>query len=446
MTTASTKIYSVSEVTDQIKQHLESRFFQVCIKGEITNFKKQSSGHLYFNLKDDFAQISCVLFKNAALKLAREPKAGDKVMLKGALTVYAPRGGYQIIATELSFEGLGDLLLMLHELKNKYQSLGYFDMGRKKPLPKYPKTIGVVTSPTGAVIQDILNVLKRRFKGFHLILNPVKVQGEGAETEIAKAIDEFNTHNLVDVMIIGRGGGSLEDLWAFNHEKVIEAIYRSKIPVISAVGHETDFSLSDFVADVRAPTPSSAAEIVIKEKSEQLEFLQKAKQTAFYCLTQSIKQHKLKLKAITSQKIFFHEDALMAPFFQKQDDIEQKLNDSILKILERRMMKLDAYHKTLSSLRPEKQIKNYREKLSFYLKRLDDGIFKQLLLKSRGMKSIADLTLSLSPTTILKKGYCIPFAENSASVIISAKQPKLEQGLALRFHDGSIQVKVTKEF
>ena len=252
---------TVSQLTNAIKLSLESTFPMIYLQGEVTNFKLQSSGHLYFSLKDANAMIGAVMFKGEASALKIMPKAGDQVVVKGELSVYPPKGNYQLVVRELSYVGLGELLLKLEELKIKLHQMGWFKSSHKKPLPRFPKRIGVVTSPTGAVIQDILNVLTRRFSGFHLILYPVKVQGEGAAQEIAQAIEQFNKYQIVDVMIVGRGGGSLEDLWAFNEEIVASAIFHSQIPIISAVGHETDHCIADYVADVRAPTPSAAAEM-----------------------------------------------------------------------------------------------------------------------------------------------------------------------------------------
>src|SRR3569832_283182 len=263
-------ILSVSQLTLSIKKHLEGRFQTVKVQGEITNFKEQASGHLYFTLKDAETQNTAEKNRGRATRQTRQPKNGDQVIVQGEISVYAPRGNYQLIIRQLHKAGVGELLLKLHALKAKLEGLGWFDNSRKRPLPTSPNTIGVVTSPTGAVIQDILNILSRRHAGFHLILNPVKVQGEGAAKEIAQAISHFNEYKLADVLIACRGGGSLEDLWPFNEEVVASAIYRSRIPVISAVGHETDFSISDFVADLRAPTPSAAAEIVMAAADHHL--------------------------------------------------------------------------------------------------------------------------------------------------------------------------------
>lgn len=443
MTSPSSSILTVSQLTQAIKVHLEPKFFHVCIKGEVTNFTKQASGHLYFTLKDEHAQISCVVFKGVASTLAHLPKAGDQVVIKGSLSLYAPRGSYQIVVSHLQYEGVGDLLLKLHELKQKLQAKGYFDAAHKKPLPKYPKTIGVITSPTGAVIHDILHVLQRRFRGFHLILNPVKVQGTGAEKEIAQAIYDFNRFQLADVLILGRGGGSLEDLWAFNEECVIEAIFASEIPIISSVGHETDFSLADFAADVRAPTPSAAAEIVIKEKSLQLEFLDKARKMTSYHMTQVIQQHRLQLKSLTSQKIFTSAQALLGDDFQKMDEITSRIDQTMEELVKTRTLNVHSCSKQLSSLAPDQRLIHLKEKNLSLQRGLDHRVFAFLRLKKERFQHMQELLESLNPFTILKKGYCIPFAENQDSVIISSKQLKVGDPLLLRFHDGDVTSTIT---
>ena len=262
------KIYSVSELTLEIRDLLEKRFLDVWVSGEVTNLRAAGSGHLYFTLKDEKAQLRAVCFRNQARYLKFKPQDGLAVIARGHLSVYEARGEYQLYVEFLEPAGLGALQLAFEQLKQKLAGEGLFDAARKKPLPMLPRTVGVVTSPTGAVIRDILRILRRRFRNINVLLYPVKVQGEGAAREIAQGIEHFNARSPVDVMIVARGGGSLEDLWAFNEEVVARAIAASKIPVISAVGHETDFTIADFVADLRAPTPSAAAELVVRRKQD----------------------------------------------------------------------------------------------------------------------------------------------------------------------------------
>ncbi len=262
------KIFSISELSREIKDLLERQYSDVWVAGEVSNFRPAASGHLYFTLKDATAQLRAVCFRNQARYLKFKPQDGIAVIARGHLSVYEARGEYQLYVEYLEPAGLGALQLAFEQLKQKLAAEGLFDTARKKPLPVLPRTIGVVTSPTGAVISDILRVLRRRFRNMSVLLYPVKVQGEGAAEEIVEGLKYFNREQNAEVIIVARGGGSLEDLWAFNEEVVARAIAASAIPVISAVGHETDFTIADFVADLRAPTPSAAAELVVHRKQD----------------------------------------------------------------------------------------------------------------------------------------------------------------------------------
>ena len=263
-------IYTVSEITGRIKKLLEVRFIRVGVVGEVSNLRPAASGHIYFSLKDEESLISAVLFRNEGRRLRFELRDGMEVTAWGRIGVYKPRGSYQLIVSRVEPLGVGALQLALEQLKAKLSSEGLFDAEHKKPLPGLPDRIGIVTSPTGAALRDILQVINRRFGDIRVIINPVPVQGEGAGDRIARAVKEFNRWNNVDVIIVSRGGGSLEDLWAFNEEVVVRSIFDSEIPVISAVGHEIDWTLSDFAADLRAPTPSAGAELVVARKSDLL--------------------------------------------------------------------------------------------------------------------------------------------------------------------------------
>lgn len=392
------KIFTISELNLAIKSLIEPPFSNITVKAEISNFKLQSSGHLYFSLKDAQSQIGAVMFKGNAATLPRMPKEGDQVVARGELSVYQPRGQYQIVVREIEFQGVGALLLKLQQLKEQMQLKGWFDPKLKKAIPKFPKTIGIVTSPTGAVIQDILNILKRRFSGFHLVLNPVKVQGEGAAQEIAQAIYDFNKYKLADLLIVGRGGGSIEDLWAFNEEIVAKAIFESEIPVISAVGHETDFTIADFVADIRAPTPSAAAEIATQEKGNLIKYLSYVEQVCKQRIQQQLFQYKQRIVALKKHPL------LSSPYG----------------ILSQAIQKLDEFERRLELVSPIHKIERYREKL----------------------KRIRENLQSLHPDNILKKGYCILFQEKENSIILSSKQVSLQQNLVVQMHDGKVGVTV----
>lgn len=414
------EIYSVSELTYAIKNNLETRFPGIRVKGEVSNFKRQSSGHIYFTLKDAACQISVALFHGSAKSLKEIPKDGDQVTLVGELSVYPARGTYQIIAKSIEMGGLGDLLLLLHKMKEELKELGWFDSEKKKALPPYPKTIGVVTSPTGAVIQDILTVLDRRADSFRLILCPVKVQGPGAAEEIAEAIDLFNQHKLADVLIVGRGGGSLEDLWAFNEWVVAKAIHESEIPIISAVGHETDFSIADLVADVRAPTPSAAAEIVMKEKKSLVTDLKNRREYLQNQMLYLIQKYRYRMQK------FIHHPAMQDPlylireFSQKVDDLSEDLTRALNQKIEKNRWNLAGKKELLTSLIPIRHIESKKTDLS----------------------RIKECLEALNPSNVLKKGYCIPFRENTSFVCLSAKELTLSEKIRLRFHDGDAVVSV----
>ena len=265
------KVYTISELTTLIRDNLEAQFQDIWIEGEISNLKIPTSGHIYFILKDSNCQLKAVAFRHKNRLFTFQPQDGMHVLVRGRITVYGPRGEYQILVDQMEPRGAGALQIAFEQLKAKLQAEGLFASEVKKPIPPYPQVIGIVTSPTGAAIRDILKVIQRRFANVSIIINPVRVQGEGAGLEIAQAIRELNEFKEIDVMIVGRGGGSIEDLWAFNEEIVARAIYESRIPIISAVGHEIDFTIADFVADLRAPTPSAAAELVVKNKQDLVE-------------------------------------------------------------------------------------------------------------------------------------------------------------------------------
>ena len=436
------KPLTVTELTFAIKSLLEPNFRAVMVRGEISNFKLQSSGHLYFSLKDAGAQISAALFKGNASQLSRMPKDGDQVIATGELSIYAPRGNYQLIVREVQFLGVGELLLKFHQLKEALQRRGWFDSQRKKPLPKLPKRIGVVTSPTGAVIQDILHVFTRRFAGFQVVLNPVKVQGEGSAQEIAQAIDDFNRYQLADVLIVGRGGGSMEDLWAFNEEIVAKAIFESKIPIISAVGHETDVTIADWVADVRAPTPSAAAEIAIAEKANLLKFLAGAESVCFQRMSQQILATKQKLRSLQKHPLLSSPYALFASSMQRLDDLQNDLSLAVASKLQQKKTALQSYAKQLALLEPSQRIKEWRQRMYSYPEGMLLAMRHLVEQKKERLKRLVDHLRGVHPKHLLKQGYAILFSENSDSIILSSREINPQQTICALLHDGKISAKV----
>jgi exodeoxyribonuclease VII large subunit len=369
---ANEPIISVSELTRKIKGVLEMGFPQVLVSGEISNFKRHTSGHLYFTMKDEAAQIQAVMWRGRAMSLFFTPQDGMKVVVRGSITVYEVRGIYQIDVVQIQPMGVGELQLAFERLKKKLMAEGLFELEHKKPLPKYPKRIGIVSSPTGAAIHDMLTIIGRRYPSVEVLLYPVAVQGEGAAAEIAEAVRDINLHrkldpvNAVDVIIVGRGGGSLEDLWAFNEEVVARAIYDSKIPVISAVGHEVDFTISDFVADLRAPTPSAAGELVVPDKSEILELLRNSCYTMNQTMAERISASREKVLSLIRSYHFNKPLQLRREYSQRVDELERTLVTTLAHRFTLLHSHATQLHKRLQSLNPDQVLKRgytmvYRE-------------------------------------------------------------------------------------
>lgn len=314
-------IYTVSSLTHEIKTLLETSFPRLWVEGEISNYKAHSSGHIYFTLKDENAQIRCAMWRFKAGELLFRLEDGLKVIVEADIQVYEKNGTYQLIVQQLQPAGIGALQLAFEQLKQRLRAEGLFDETHKKPLPEFPERIGVITSPTGAAIRDIISVIHRRFPAIQIILYPVRVQGEGAAEEIVQAIKDFNEFKAVDVLIVGRGGGSLEDLWAFNEEKVARAIYDSHIPIVSAVGHEIDFSISDFVADRRAATPTAAAEMVVPDQKELMGMLAHYYEKITQTIQQLITNYRNELFSLKRSYAFRRPEDLIFQKTQRLDEI-----------------------------------------------------------------------------------------------------------------------------
>ncbi len=392
--------YNPMTVTD-LNLYVKEKFVQdeflnnVLVKGEISNFKRHYTGHLYFTLKDENSLIKCVMFKGYADKLPFDPKEGSKVIVFGTVSVYERDGVYQIYTKAMEEDGVGDLYQQFQKLKADLEKEGYFDTVYKKKIPMFPKTIGVLTSKTGSVVKDIINVSTRRNPNVNLRICPVPVQGEGAAVKIAQAIKYMNENKLADVLILARGGGSLEDLWPFNEKVVADAIYESELPIISAVGHETDFTIADFVADLRAPTPSAAAELAVPNIMEVEERI------ALY---------------------------------------QKRLRDSLLKKVE--IMRMQ-YEKCMSSRvfkEPKRFIYDEYQKIDTYLKRLENSMkIKQKEEKTKYIELVAKLD-ALSPLKTLTRGYSVTLHEGN--VVKSSKSLSSGDEIDLKFIDGDVKAEV----
>lgn len=344
---------TVSQLTDLIKEFLESSFPDLTIEGEISNYRPSSTGHIYFTLKDDKAAISAVMFKTRSKSLTFTPQDGMKVKVTGSLSVYAQRGSYQIIVNSMEELGTGNILQLLEERKKRLAMEGLFDSENKKSLPFFPLKIGVVTSPTGAALRDILQIVKRRNKLVSVIVLPCPVQGNDAAPYIAQQIKTANEFNLADVLIVGRGGGSLEDLLPFSEEEVVRAVAASEIPVISAVGHEIDWSLSDFAADVRAPTPSAAAELAVPLLSEVKETIERSSNELIRGISTKIDNYKILVKSFSPENLELRFRSIEQPLLQRFEDAKDSLILSMNDLLTQRKQQLKIATNTLEQISPK---------------------------------------------------------------------------------------------
>ena len=395
-------IFTVGELTKYIKGMLESDELlgDVYVRGEVSNFRQPTSGHMYFTLKDEAAELECVMFRRENAALSFIPEDGMKVIARGSIGVYERRGRYELYVKELKKEGLGELYLEFERLKEKLRSEGLFDAARKRPLPKFPRRIGIITSPTGAAIRDMLKIIGKRYPNVHVLISPVKVQGEEAPLEIADAIKLMNhvseTLYPIDVLIVGRGGGSIEELWAFNEEVVARAIYESKIPIISAVGHEIDFTIADFAADRRAATPSEAAEIVVPDMRE--------------------------LK-------------------KRLETLEIRLRQSVLKKLEVYKKRLESVERSTVFRKPTERLDKYRQQVDELKSRMLAALSHHLKLKKSMLQGVAGKLDALSPLAVLGRGFgaCLRL---DGSVVRSVEDVSVGDAVRILLSDGELLVEV----
>ena len=415
------RVYTVSQLTEVIKADLESAFPLVWVEGEISNFKRAPSGHLYFTLKDERSQLQAVMWRSDARGLRFDLKDGLKLTCRGRITVYEQRGQYQLVAVHLEPKGKGALQLAFEQLKEKLRAEGLFDPARKKPLPLFPKKLGIVTSPRGAAIVDILRTIDRRFARLHILIYPVRVQGEGAADEIVAGIDFLGRRPDIDVLIVGRGGGSIEDLWAFNEEKVARAIARSPVPVISAVGHEVDFTIADFVADIRASTPSAAAEIVIKEERAHVECLDGFRRRLSQAVLSSLQDRRHRLLGLSRHPGFQGFRMKLLGLEQRIDDLEHRARD----IFRKRKVQL-AEHRAAARLAEERLTSHLRGRLARLLadwERLSAGLH------------------NLSPLNILQKGYTLCWTDDSR-LIRRIEEVEMDKDVTVTFYKGDFTCRV----
>ena len=437
------KIWSVSELNRKIRELLENEIGYIWLTGEISNWRVASSGHAYFTLKDAESEITAVMFKGHLQSVKFKPENGIKAIAFGQITVYEKRGAYQIIVEQIEPKGMGALQLAFEQLKKKLEAEGLFDPAHKIELPLLPKKIGVVTSPSGAAIRDILKVLSRRFANIHVILYPARVQGNEAAGDIVTGIRFLDQYG-VDVIIVGRGGGSIEDLWPFNEEIVVRAVYAAKTPIISAVGHEIDYTLTDFAADVRAPTPSAAAEMVIPDQTVLWEKIQTKKQKlvrAFKHIIQAYQHHlellkyKYSFKSIKSW-LYEHQRLLM--------DYREQIENRWTWKKEALHQRIQKAKYALQIMSPQSKIKSQKESLSYLKKQLEQKIFAtHQNCKTKFMFCTAKLE-TLSPLKVLNRGYALVWHEPEHELVRSINQLEVGNCVKMQFPDGNAHAIVEK--
>lgn len=411
---------SVSALTARIKDLLEEQVGEVSVAGEISNFRRQASGHCYFTLKDEGSQIPCALFKGSAARLGLQPADGVKVVAHGEVSVYEPRGAYQLIVRGLEPLGKGDLHQRFEELKKKLQAEGLFEESRKRLIPEFVERVGIITSPTGAAVRDVIHVLQRRCPRIALTVFGVKVQGEGAAEEVAEAIAEMGRRDF-DVLLVVRGGGSLEDLWSFNEEIVARAVAASPVPVISGVGHETDFTICDFAADLRAPTPSAAAEMVSRPDADWQEEVESLGERLESAVRDVLEEKKRRIGELAGSYVFREPGKMVEMSAQRVDELAVQLQRGLGNAWRYRKQMAEVLLQRWGALRPERRV-------------------RELFLR---MQAAADRLRVLGPDETLKRGYTLVQSPDG-KLVRHVAAAKKQSELVVRFSDGKLPVRVAK--
>ncbi|SPD75786.1 Exodeoxyribonuclease 7 large subunit [uncultured Desulfobacterium sp.] len=438
------KVYSVSTLTIEIQKSLEARFDFIWVEGEISNFSAPASGHYYMVLKDSKAQIKAVMFRVQARLIRFRPENGMHVLVQGRLSVYAPRGEYQIILDYMEPMGVGALALAFEQLKKKLTAQGVFDQAKKRPLPFLPQKVAVITSPTGAAIRDFLKVVRRRFANIEIIIVPVRVQGDEACNDMVMALEVVNRELEADVIVLTRGGGSLEDLWAFNQEKLALAIRRSAIPVVSAVGHEIDWTISDLAADLRAPTPSAAAEILVKEKEVLIERLSELNARLISGMHLRMNTHFSDLEGMVSR--LKDPKRRIADTWMAVDDIHLRLISIIQRIVRDGYVRADALRQTLIAYSPANVIAVMGQRLSFVQASLVRGISGRQQAMKSAVLALEKRLSDLSPFSILRRGYSITRRLPEMQVVRAVKDVEVGDQVQVLLAEGEIRCSVEEKY
>jgi exodeoxyribonuclease VII large subunit len=441
-------IFTVSEITRVVREVLEGRIGEVWVEGEISNYRKQSSGHHYFTLKDDRSQIPCVMFARSYGAQTRISLSdGMHVQVYGLVSVYEARGQYQLIVQLLQPRGQGVLQAKFEALKRKLQIEGLFEADHKRPIPKFPRRVALVTSPTGAAVQDMLNILKRRSPWLRILICPVRVQGEGAAAEISEMIDFLSLRAAelkIDLMIVGRGGGSLEDLWEFNEEPVARSIYGSRIPVVSAVGHEIDFTIADFVADLRAPTPSAAAELVGPDIVALRGDLVSRRSSLDRLIRQALEIRQLQVRRLSERPYFREPRRLMVERQQRVDQLETRLSETWKNALQQRRSGIERILTFLSAFRPERWLQAKRGELAGLEGRLRRNASSRLDSCKSRVAELSNFLRLLGPRQTLERGYSITL-DNQQRVVRSTHTLKAGDRILTKLAEGEVNSVVEEQ-
>ncbi|MEY8204637.1 MAG: exodeoxyribonuclease VII large subunit [Bermanella sp.] len=428
-------VFTVSQLNRQSKELLETYLHRVQVSGEISNLARPHSGHWYFTLKDQRAQVRCAMFKSRSQYVQFAPKEGDQVLIHASVSLYEARGDYQLIVDKMESAGEGALKMAFEALKARLHQQGYFNPEYKKPLPSHPRHLGIVTSPTGAAVKDIIAVLKRRFPALPISIYPTQVQGEVAAGQIVQAIERANRDALCDVLIVGRGGGSLEDLWPFNEERVAHAIFNSAIPIISAVGHEVDTSISDFVADLRAATPSAAAELVSPDRFEWLGRFEQLQRQLIRSMQNRLQAQRFHLMQLV--KRLRHPRDKLQENMQRLDMAELRLKNAMLhrlQLSQHRIAKADA---RLQQHTPDKRIALLQQHSAQLKQRLELAITHRLAALRQALAQQAEVLNAVSPLSTLSRGYAIITTQQGVAVTDS-RQVNVGETLNAQFHKGKL--------
>ena len=434
------EIISVSDVNDLAKGLLEKDLSNVWIQGEISSFTAHGSGHWYFTIKDKKSSLDCVMFKFDNINLLFEPKVGDELILNGKVSIYSPTGRYQFNVKHIEVSGEGALLRAFEDLKKKLDQEGLFDDLNKKDLPEFPLEVSVITSATGAVFQDIINVLSRRSPSVLITLVETPVQGKQAENEICKAIERVNTFQNSDLIILARGGGSIEDLWCFNTESVARAIFKSEIPIVSAVGHETDFTISDFVADLRAPTPSAAAEIISQNHSNLKTLIESSQKDLYLQINNKLRNQNEGLRSLT--KLIRHPGDKLREISQRIDGIETHLANLLERILLISKGEVNSISSSLKEFSPYMMVENSKNRIENSIKDIRRSMQAVLEEKRNQFLTSSHTLEAVSPLSVLSRGYSILTKGKEEKVINSYSQVKVGDEITGKLKEGQILTKV----